>query len=136
MKITTTIQQRFADADSLGHINNIHLQEYFDLGKMELYATILGSRIDWMGINLVLVSIKTDMMRQTRLGDDIVIESRVESLGNKSMVVFQQLINRGDGGVNAECRTVVVCFDYATQRAVPFPEEWRRLIEAAIESEE
>lgn len=134
MKITTKIQQRFADADTLGHINNIHLQEYFDLGKMELYATILGERIDWRGVNLVLVSIKTDMMRQTRLGDPIVVESWVESLGTKSMQVHQRLLNTADGGCNAECHTVVVCFDFATQQAIPFPEEWRRLIEMSLTS--
>lgn len=133
MIVTTNIQQRFADADTLGHINNIHLQEYFDLGKMELYGKILGQRIDWRGVNLVLVSIKTDMMRQTRLGDNIVVESCVESLGNKSMTVKQRLISQKDGLPNAECSTVVVCFDFATQSAVPFPDEWRRLIEAAIE---
>ena len=133
MIIRTKIQQRFADADSLGHINNIHLQEYFDLGKMDLYTTILGERIDWRGVNLVLVSIKTDMMRQTRLGDDIEVETWVESLGNKSMKVHQRLVNLADGEPNAECGTVVVCFDFATQSAVPFPDEWRTLIEDAME---
>ncbi len=133
MKITTEIQQRFADADTLGHINNIHLQEYFDLGKMELYATLLGSRIDWRGVNLVLVSIKTDMMRQTRLGDDIIVESWVEKIGIKSMTVRQRLINRADGDANAECSTVVVCFDFASQRAIPFPDEWRAILENSIE---
>lgn len=133
MKTTTHIQQRFADADTLGHINNIHLQEYFDLGKMELYAKILGNRIDWRGVNLVLVSIKTDMMRQTRLGEEIVVESWVERLGNKSMTVRQRLLSTKDGIANAECTTVVVCFDYATQTSIPYPEEWRKLIEAAIE---
>lgn len=133
MKITTEIQQRFADADTLGHINNIHLQEYFDLGKMELYATLLGSRIDWRGVNLVLVSIKTDMMRQTRLGDDIIVESWVEKIGTKSMTVRQRLINRADGVANAECSTVVVCFDFASQRAIPFPDEWRAILENSIE---
>lgn len=133
MKITTEIQQRFADADTLGHINNIHLQEYFDLGKMELYATLLGSRIDWRGVNLVLVSIKTDMMRQTRLGDDIIVESWVEKIGTKSMTVRQRLVNRADGVANAECSTVVVCFDFASQRAIPFPDEWRAILENSIE---
>lgn len=133
MKITTEIQQRFADADTLGHINNIHLQEYFDLGKMELYATLLGNRIDWRGVNLVLVSIKTDMMRQTRLGDDIIVESWVEKIGTKSMTVRQRLINRADGEANAECSTVVVCFDFASQRAIPFPDEWRAILENSIE---
>ncbi len=128
MKIQTSIQQRFADADTLGHVNNIHLQEYFDLGKMELYHRILGERIDWRGINLVLVSIKTDMMRQTRLGDELCVESWVEKIGNKSMSVGQRLINKADGVTNAECHTVVVCFDFATQSAVPFPDEWRTLL--------
>lgn len=133
MKIQTSIQQRFADADTLGHVNNIHLQEYFDLGKMELYRRILGERIDWRGINLVLVSIKTDMMRQTRLGDDLCVESWVEKIGNKSMSVGQRLINKADGVANAECHTVVVCFDFATQSAVPFPDEWRTLLTAWLE---
>jgi acyl-CoA thioester hydrolase len=133
MKTTTKIQQRFADSDTLGHINNIHLQEYFDLGKMELYATLLGDRIDWRGVNLVLVSIKTDMMRQTRLGDDIVVESWVEKIGTKSMTVRQRLINKADGVANAECSTVVVCFDFASQRAIPFPDEWRTILESALE---
>lgn len=133
MRITTEIQQRFADADTLGHINNIHLQEYFDLGKMELYATLLGSRIDWRGVNLVLVSIKTDMMRQTHLGDDIIVESWVEKIGTKSMTVRQRLVNRADGVANAECSTVVVCFDFASQQAIPFPDEWRAILENSIE---
>lgn len=133
MKIQTNIQQRFADADTLGHVNNIHLQEYFDLGKMELYAKILGNRIDWRGINLVLVSIKTDMMRQTRLGDDLYVESWVERIGNKSMSVGQRLISRTDLQPNAECHTVVVCFDFATQSAVPFPDEWRALLTEWLE---
>ena len=133
MKIQTTIQQRFADADTLGHINNVHLQEYFDLGKMELYGRVLGDRIDWRGVNLVLVSIKTDMMRQTRLGDDIYVESWVERIGGKSMGVAQRLINRADGVVNAECHTVVVCFDFATQSSVPIPDEWRTLLQEWLE---
>ena len=129
----TKIQQRFADSDILGHINNIHLQEYFDLGKMELYHTLLGDRIDWRGVNLVLVSIKTDMMRQTRLGDDIYVESWVERIGGKSMGVAQRLINRADGVANAECHTVVVCFDFATQSSVPIPDEWRTLLQEWLE---
>lgn len=130
MKIVTNIQQRFADADQLGHVNNIHLQEYFDLGKMELYAHALGQRVDWRGLNLVLASIKTDMLRQTRLGDDIVVESWVERIGNKSMTVGQRIVDRRDGGVNATCQTVVVCFDFVSQSSQPYPDEWRALLSA------
>ena len=44
--IESDIQIRFADADSLGHINNVNLQHYFDVGKMEFYEKVLGKTID------------------------------------------------------------------------------------------
>ena len=44
--IESDIQIRFADSDSLGHINNVNLQHYFDVGKMEFYEKVLGKTID------------------------------------------------------------------------------------------
>ncbi len=37
----TDIQIRFADIDILGHVNNVNLQHYFDLGKTAFYREVL-----------------------------------------------------------------------------------------------
>ncbi|MDY3979090.1 MAG: acyl-CoA thioesterase [Tidjanibacter sp.] len=126
--IITAIQQRFADADLLGHVNNVRLQEYFDLGKMEFYHQVLGEKLDWKGQSLILVSIHTEIMAQTRLGDSLEVETFVDKIGTKSIAVFQKLRNSATGAVNATCRSVVVAFDFASQQSIVLPDYWRSAV--------
>lgn len=125
----TDIQQRFADIDRLGHVNNIRLQEYFDLGKMQFYDTVLGGRLDWQAVNLILVSIHTEIGRQTFMDSPLTVETSIEKIGTKSISVYQRLVDENSGLTNAECRSVVVAFDFVSQLSVPIPEEWKRLLE-------
>lgn len=127
-KIITAVQQRFADADLLGHVNNVRLQEYFDLGKMEFYNQVLGEKLDWRAQSLILVSIHTEIMAQTRLGDSLEVETFVEKIGTKSITVFQKLRNSATGAVNATCRSVVVAFDFASQKSIVLPDCWRSAV--------
>ena len=97
--IESDIQIRFADADSLGHINNVNLQHYFDVGKMEFYEKVLGKTIDPDAESLILVSIHTNYHRQSRLHSQLVVRTWVEKIGNSSVTIFQHLIDRADGGI-------------------------------------
>lgn len=126
--IESEIQKRFADADCLGHINNVNLQHYFDLGKMEFYRRVLGKKIDPDSESLILASINTNYYEQTRLHDDIYVKTYVEKIGSKSTTIFQQLINRDTGRVNAECRSVVVGYDFHKQETFILKDEWRAMI--------
>ena len=90
--IESDIQIRFADADSLGHINNVNLQHYFDVGKMEFYEKVLGKTIDPDAESLILVSIHTNYHRQSRLHSQLVVRTWVEKIGNSSVTIFQHLI--------------------------------------------
>lgn len=123
-KIITGVQIRFADADCLGHINNVNLQHYFDLGKMEFYEKALHKTIDPDDESLILVSTATNYFRQTRLHDDIYLETAVEKLGKKSVTIYQKLIDRTTGEVNADCRTVAVGYDFVRQETFPLKQEW------------
>lgn len=126
--IESEIQKRFADADCLGHINNVNLQHYFDIGKMEFYRRVLGKKIDPDAESLILASIHTNYYEQTRLHDDIYVKTYVEKTGNKSATIFQKLINRTNGKVNADCRSVVVGYDFHKQGTFPLKDEWRTLM--------
>ena len=42
MIFTIKIQKRFADVDMLGHVNNVNLQHYFDLGKSDMFRRLIG----------------------------------------------------------------------------------------------
>ncbi len=123
--VRTEIQKRFADVDMLGHVNNVNVMHYFDVGKNDFFARVLeiGSHLD--GTGLITASIKVDYLVQTRLHDRNHVETYVEKLGNKSLVLYQRLVNSDTGVVNVEIRAVMVAFDYAEQQSVELPEWWR-----------
>lgn len=126
--LITDVQIRFADGDTLGHINNINQQHYFDLGKMEFYTNVMGKTIEADSESLILASIHTDYYAQSRLHDRLQVHTRVERIGNKSITFFQKLINAGTGTVNAECRTVAVAFNFETEQAFELKPEWRAVL--------
>ncbi len=123
----TDIQIRFADADVLGHINNTHLQEYFDLGKSDFSMHLIRTRPGLGKISLVMVSYSANFYAQTRLDDEVYVETSVSRIGNKSMTLFQRLIDGPTGRVNADCTSTLVAFDTDAQQSVPLPEKWKAL---------
>lgn len=126
MKITETdIQIRFADVDILGHVNNVNLQHYFDLGKSGYFKEVMGIGNAWSGIGTITASTSTLYMAQTRIDEPVYVETRIEKIGNKSFTFFQRLLSRDNGELKAESRSIMVAFDFSVQTSVPVPEEWR-----------
>lgn len=122
--LTTDIQIRFADGDTLGHINNVNLQHYFDLGKMEFYTRAMDKTIEADKESLILASTHTDYYKQSHLYNKLQVLTQVERIGNKSITFFQRLTNKETGEVNAECRTVAVAYNFETQETFPLKSEW------------
>jgi acyl-CoA thioester hydrolase len=129
MKITETdIQMRFADIDMLGHVNNVNLQHYFDVGKADYYRKVLGLTMDAHRIGLIIVSTSNSYISQTHYTDHVYVETRMEKIGTKSVTLFQRLVSRDTGELRAESRTVMVAFDFEHQVSIPVLDEWRMAI--------
>ena len=109
----THVQMRFADTDALGHVNNGSFVVYAENGRLE-FLRDLGCDVR----SLILAHLAIDFRRQVAFGQTIVVESWVEKIGTTSVTMRQAV--RADGVVAAEVRSVVVCFDYATQRPTPW----------------
>lgn len=120
----TEIQKRFSDVDLFGHVNNVYIQDYFDLGKTDFYTNVLGDTMNWHKDALVIVSVHSDYMEQTRYKDEVYVETAIAKIGNKSFTFLQKLIDREKGRVNAICRTVVVGFDFEKQVSMPLLPYW------------
>ncbi len=127
MKTETDIQTRFADFDALGHVNNVNLQHYFDLGKVDYYRRAIGLE---MGERVfpITAATQTDYLAQTRPDDSIYVETELEKIGNKSMTLVQRIVSRRTGEVKANSRSIMVAFDFERQETVPVPEPWRTAI--------
>lgn len=133
MKTTVDIQIRFADVDMLRHVNNVNLQHYFDTGKNDYFEKVLGYETGYDSRGIITAATGTSYLGQTRIKDDIYVETWAEKIGNKSITLIQKIIARPGGEVRAESRSVMVAYDFEHQRSIPIPEEWRAKLEAAIE---
>ena len=95
--LETPVQKRFSDLDPFRHVNNVAQQSYFDVGKTDFYARVLGEEVLLGDLRVVTVSTSTSYMGQVRMHDDVRVTTTCEKVGNKSMTLFQRLVVDGGG---------------------------------------
>jgi YbgC/YbaW family acyl-CoA thioester hydrolase len=115
----TELQMRFSDTDALGHVNNVSFAAYAETGRVEFFKR-LGKSVT----SLILVNLVIDFRRQVKYGEPIHIDSWVEQLGRTSVTLGQTI--RAAGERAADVKSVVVYFDYATNRPMELTDEIRR----------
>jgi acyl-CoA thioester hydrolase len=117
------IQIRFSDTDALGHVNNASFAHYLELARVELMRSA-GLRFG----SLILARLAIDFRRQLYADDPVEVTTEVEVIGRSSVRLRQRVLT-GDE-VAAEATSVVVHFDYATQRPQAVPDELRERLAA------
>ena len=125
MITVTPIQKRFADVDMLGHVNNVNQQHYFDLGKSDYFTQVINGPTSWTKEGLIAVATNTNYMAQIWYNEPIVVRTRLEKIGNKSLTLFQQIVNTQTEEIKSESRSVLVAVDFVAQRSIPIPPDWR-----------
>ena len=60
--------------------------------------------------------------------DELVIETTVVHLGNKSMTLLQRAVNKSSGVLKCQCRTVLVGYDVTTKEPIPIPMMYKKAI--------
>ncbi len=124
----TVVQIRFNDIDVLGHVNNATIQEYFDLGRMYYMDKVFGDSMFSGNETIIVASINTDFMCPIYLKDEIEVKTAIVHLGNKSLKMEQQVVNRESGVIKATCKSVMVGFHKKTEEAIVLKPEWRKAV--------
>lgn len=124
-RASVPIQIRFNDIDALGHINNNVYFSFFDLGKITYFENLKASYVSWIEGMIVVARIEVDFIVPVFYKEDIVVETKVSKIGNKSAVFLQQIRNPSTDEVKCKCTSVVVAYNSETMSAMPIPEVWR-----------
>lgn len=124
------VQIRFNDVDQFGHINNNAYFAYYDLGKEEYLQKVLKVDYKHAEVAPVIANINADFIKPIFYGDQIVIETRVSHIGQRSFTLSQRAVRGETGEVVCQCRTVMVCFNVQTQEAADMPAHYREVINA------
>ncbi|MFI3267800.1 MAG: acyl-CoA thioesterase [Rikenellaceae bacterium] len=126
------IQIRFADVDSLKHVNNVNIQHYFDIGKRDFLDTVLNLEGVFGKYSIVQANVNTNFYAPIFLEDSVYVTTALSHIGNKSFVLFQEIICKKTGTVKSDSKATLVCFNTELQVAEEMSLEWRRKLEKAL----
>jgi acyl-CoA thioester hydrolase len=124
------LQTRFSDTDASGHINNVALMAYFELGRAYYFKALKG-QFNRSGKGFILGSIEAKFLRQAFFGDELVVESGITGVGRSSFRISCRIVEAKSGEIVAESQAIVVSFDFSKGSSTPLPESWKRLVAEA-----
>ena len=124
-----SVDVRWRDADSLGHVNHAVFLTYLEEGRDAFYVQTLGSDPSYM-----VVRLEVDLRAEVRLSDRrVTVRVEVESVGTTSLTT-RETIFVPSGEVAAEARVVTVRWDADQRKPVPFTDSERVQLTAAMTS--
>lgn len=121
-------QIRFSDVDQFGHMNNSVYFSLYDLAKTTYFKDVFGDLHDWNKFAVVVANINADFMAPVFFSDELIIETTVVQLGNKSLTLLQRAVNKSSGVLKCQCRTVLVGYDVTSKEPVPIPMIYKKAI--------
>lgn len=120
-------QLRFSDVDRFGHVNNSVYFSLFDMCKTHYFNDVVGTDIfDRMAP--VVVHIEANFISPVFFPDEIVIDTAVTHLGNKSFTLLQRALNERTGEVKCYSETVMVMIDTVRNESVEISNDFRHRI--------
>lgn len=128
-KHSIPVQLRFNDTDALGHVNNSVYLSFYDLGKTAYFEAIKKGKTPQKEVDIVVAHIDVDFISPVFLTDEIAVQTRVETIGNKSFSLKQRIIDTKNGQEKCVCRTIMVGFDFQNNCTKPISDKWRQSIE-------
>ena len=120
-------QIRFSDVDQFGHMNNSVYFSLYDLAKTSYLRDVFGPQ-DWSKFAMVVANINADFLAPVFFTDNLVIETTVLHLGNKSFTLLQRAVDTETKEIKCQCRTVMVAFDIEGQLPIPIPQNYKDAI--------
>ena len=131
----TTVTPSFGDIDGMKHVNNNRILEWFELGGLDIYRYFTPDLdLDYENWKLIMVRKEADFVGQLRFGEDVEIRTYLLKIGNSSFTVGNEVWQSNE--LKAKGKTVIVHFDYASQKSAPIPEDIRKKLEEHLISEE
>ena len=119
------MQIRFTDIDMLGHLNNSIYLQFMDLAKVQYFTDLKEAHHgELTEIDIVIANINASFLAQTHFGEQLEVLTQVESVGTKSMVVNQRVVNSATSQVKCIGSTVMVALDLKSGQTVPITADW------------
>ena len=119
----TEIKVRGYHADFYGHVNNARYLEFLEEDRWaNLEAKVDLRKMLAQGLIFLVVNINVNYRRAVVVGETLLVRSALDSVGNKSAVLKQEILVKGSDKVAADALVTFVIRDQSG-RAVPMEGE-------------
>ncbi len=125
-RIETGVKVYYFDTDAAGVVHNVAYLRLVEVARSEL-AEKLGWSLGEMGrsgIVPVLVRTEIDYLRPARLGEELLIESRLTRLERLRFFIESSIRRKGEPADLVRCRQTLVTVRIADGRPRAVPEAW------------
>lgn len=122
----TEFRVRFADLDSMGHLNNIAVLQLLETGRVD-YMVDLGLGTHDV-LTYALVSLHCDFRAQGHYGELLTCGTKIARFGRTSFVIEHE-VWKPDGTTVATASSTMVTMGEDTTRSAPIPDGWREKVE-------
>ena len=120
----------WGDMDAFQHVNNTASIRWFESSRIRILEhPDLSIVLEAEGVAPLLASVSCNYRRQLRYPDTVHIGSKVSRLGNTSLTIQHAVVSEQQDCIASDGHSVVVCFDYKTQRPVRIPDKLRDAVE-------
>lgn len=128
-KFENSIHIRWRDIDSIGHVNNAIYFSYFEDSRAALLKS-LGLDFNDPEVFFILAHIECDYYRPILMDAEIAIGIQCIEIGGKSFTFAYSVLDTRDGTtIYAKGKSVQVCFDPKTNKAIPVSDKLRACLE-------
>jgi acyl-CoA thioester hydrolase len=125
--LVTTLPVQWGDMDAFGHVNNVVYIQWFESARIDLLNSVTASvSMAAGGVSPILASIRCDYKKQLHFPDTVHIGSRIVRIGRTSFDIEHAVFSEQLQQIAAIGTSVVVVFDYATNRPVRIPDDLRQ----------
>jgi acyl-CoA thioester hydrolase len=125
-RIRTQVQVMFFDTDCGGVVSNIAYLRFIEIART-LLAEELGLALTEMAENQrypVVVRTEIDYRRPARLGDQLVIEGRLDRVERVRFGCAFQITRPKDNTLIAQCRQMLALIEMPEGKLLRLPEHW------------
>jgi acyl-CoA thioester hydrolase len=124
-----TMTPKFGDIDGLGHVNNTIMPQWFEHARNQIYG-YFNPEFSFKTWNLILARFEIDFVSQLFYGQDVEIRTWISRIGKSSFEVYQEAWQNDK--LCTKGKTVLVYFDFKTQKSTQIPQEIRDQLQAHL----
>lgn len=103
--VSIVVPPRYADLDTLGHINNVALAAMFETARVHFHH-LLGHHPSDAGVRWLVAAVDLKYVTEAHFPYEVTIHSGIGQIGNSSWVLYSAAFQQGE--CVATCDTVMV----------------------------